>query len=56
MMLRRNLVYTGITRARSYVAIVGTKKAMAIAIRNASVAERRTRLAQRLREGDLEEV
>ena len=56
MMLRRNLVYTGITRARSYVAIVGTKKAMAIAIRNASVAERRTRLAHRLREGDPEGV
>lgn len=52
MMLRRNLLYTGITRAKSYVAIVGTMKALGIAIRNASVAERRTWLAKRLSEGD----
>jgi exodeoxyribonuclease V alpha subunit len=52
MMLRRNLLYTGITRAKSYAAIVGTKKALAIAIRNVNVAERRTRLAHRLREGN----
>ncbi len=50
MMLRRNLLYTGITRAKSYVAIVGTKKALFIAIKNVNVAERRTRLAKRLKD------
>lgn len=50
MMLRRNLLYTGITRARSYVALVGTMKAIAIAVKNCDVAQRRTRLQKRLRD------
>jgi ATP-dependent exoDNAse (exonuclease V) alpha subunit len=32
--LQRNLLYTGITRGKKMVALVGTKKAIAIAIRN----------------------
>lgn len=53
MMLQRNLLYTGITRAKRLVVLVGTKKALAIAVRNSKVAERNTLLARRLR-GELE--
>ncbi len=48
IMLQRNLLYTGITRARELLVLVGTKKAIAMAVRNDSVAERRTTLAARL--------
>jgi ATP-dependent exoDNAse (exonuclease V) alpha subunit len=34
IMLQRNLLYTGITRAKKYVVLVGTKKALAIAVKN----------------------
>jgi exodeoxyribonuclease V alpha subunit len=33
-LLQRNLFYTGITRAKKLVVLVGTKKALAIAIKN----------------------
>ncbi|RME81079.1 MAG: ATP-dependent RecD-like DNA helicase [Caldilineae bacterium] len=49
MMLQRNLLYTAITRARELVVIVGTRKALGIALRNAGVARRYTALAQRCR-------
>ena len=48
MMLQRNLVYTGITRAKELVVLVGTQKALAMAIRNNQVVRRHTGLAQRL--------
>jgi exodeoxyribonuclease V alpha subunit len=51
VMLRRNLLYTGITRAKRLLVLVGTRKALAIAVRNRHVDERRTRLAERLRDG-----
>ncbi|MDA0747345.1 MAG: ATP-dependent RecD-like DNA helicase, partial [bacterium] len=51
MMLQRNLLYTAITRARELVVIVGTKKALGIAIRNNQVAERYTSLPERIRAG-----
>ena len=35
-MLRRNLLYTGVTRGKRLVVLVGQKKAVAIAVRNAS--------------------
>ena len=35
-MLRRNLLYTGVTRGKRLVVLVGEKKAVAIAVRNAS--------------------
>jgi len=35
-MLRRNLLYTGVTRGKGLVVLVGQKKAVAIAVRNAS--------------------
>ena len=34
MMLQRNLLYTAITRARKLVILIGTRKAIAIAVRN----------------------
>jgi exodeoxyribonuclease V alpha subunit len=51
VMLRRNLLYTGITRAKRLLVLVGTRKAIAIAVRNRTVEERCTRLAERLRDG-----
>lgn len=49
IMLQRNLLYTAITRAKELVVLVGTKKAMAIAVKNNKIAQRHTILAQRLR-------
>lgn len=49
MMLQRNLFYTALTRAKSLAVVVGTKKAMAIAVRNDKIQHRCTRLAARLR-------
>ena len=48
MMLQRNLLYTAITRAKELVLVVGTKKALGIAIRNNKVTERNTFLGERL--------
>jgi exodeoxyribonuclease V alpha subunit len=48
MMLQRNLLYTAITRAKQLCVLVGSRKAIAIAVRNAKVAHRWTGLAQRL--------
>jgi exodeoxyribonuclease V alpha subunit len=49
MMLQRNLLYTGITRARQMVVLVGTRQAIAMAVRNDRIAARNTSLAERLR-------
>ena len=43
-MLKRNLLYTGVTRGRRLVVLVGQKKAVAIAVRNASGCRRRSKL------------
>ena len=48
IMLAKNLLYTGITRAKKEISIIGQKKALAIAIKNNSVAKRNTMLAQRI--------
>ena len=50
LMLQRNLLYTGITRAKERVVIVGTKKALGICIRNNQVMDRNSYLAERLQE------
>jgi len=50
VMLQRNLLYTAVTRARQLVVLVGTRKALGIAVRNADVALRGSRLAFRLRQ------
>jgi exodeoxyribonuclease V alpha subunit len=48
-MLQRNLFYTALTRAKSLAIFVGTKKALAIAIRNNKPQLRYSMLAERLR-------
>ena len=48
-MLQRNLLYTGVTRGKRLVVLVGQKKAVAIAVRNASGRRRRSKLAEWLR-------
>ena len=48
-MLQRNLLYTAITRGKKLVVIVGTKKALRIAVANDRTKKRYTRLAERLR-------
>ncbi|OPX87625.1 ATP-dependent RecD-like DNA helicase [Pelotomaculum sp. PtaB.Bin117] len=48
MLLQRNLIYTGITRGKELVIIVGSKKALAIAVRNNKPQKRYTRLRERL--------
>ncbi len=50
MMLQRNLLYTAITRARKLVVIVGSKRALAVAVRNNEVHKRFTLLKERLRQ------
>ncbi len=49
VMLQRNLLYTAITRGKKLVVIVGTKKALRIAVANDKTKKRWTRLAERLR-------
>ena len=48
IMLQRNLLYTAITRAKRLVVLVGSKSAIAIAVRNNKVQHRFTNLAARL--------
>ena len=50
-MLQRNLLYTGITRGKRLVVLVGQKKAIAIAVRNVSGRRRWSKLDERLRIG-----
>lgn len=45
-MLQRNLVYTGITRGKQLVVLVGQKKAMAMAVKNHLGRRRYTKLAE----------
>jgi len=49
VMLQRNLLYTGVTRAAERCVLVGNKKAIRIAINNDTVAKRYSALAERLR-------
>jgi exodeoxyribonuclease V alpha subunit len=48
MLLQRNLLYTGITRGKKLVVLVGTRKAVSIAIRNDKPRKRYTLLRERL--------
>jgi exodeoxyribonuclease V alpha subunit len=49
LMLQRNLLYTAVTRAKQLCVLVGSRKAIGIAVRNNKVAERFTALDWRLR-------
>ncbi|HWU39289.1 MAG TPA: ATP-binding domain-containing protein, partial [Candidatus Acidoferrum sp.] len=48
VMLQRNLLYTAVTRAKRLLILAGTKKALAIAVKNDATIRRRSRLADRL--------
>ncbi|MDB5297469.1 MAG: ATP-dependent RecD-like helicase, partial [Phycisphaerales bacterium] len=51
-MLQRNLLYTAMTRGKKLVVLVGTKKAIALAVKRTEGTERVTTLRERLRLGD----
>jgi exodeoxyribonuclease V alpha subunit len=53
MLLQRNLIYTGITRARRLLVVVGQKKALGIAVRNDQSRKRYSGLLGRLKESTL---
>jgi len=48
ILLQRNLLYTGVTRGKKLVVIVGTRKAMAIAVKNNKTQKRFTLLNERM--------
>ena len=48
MMLQRNLLYTGITRAKKLVVLAGSRRALAAAIRTRGSGRRHTALAHRI--------
>jgi exodeoxyribonuclease V alpha subunit len=54
IMLARNLIYTGITRAKQKVVLIGTKKALSIAINNNKTTVRYTMLTERIKNTILE--
>jgi exodeoxyribonuclease V alpha subunit len=50
IMLSRNLFYTGLTRAKQLALIVGSEKAIAIAVKQVKQQQRYTRLGKRLKD------
>lgn len=50
LMLRRNLLYTAVTRGKKLVILVGTKKALGMAVRRVDTGQRYTALRKRLQE------
>ena len=48
MMLQRNLLYTAVTRAKQLVVLVGSRRALAAAVRTVGAGRRHTALAHRL--------
>ena len=48
VMLQRNLLYTAVTRAKKLVVLVGSRRALAAAVRTVGAGRRHTALAQRL--------
>jgi exodeoxyribonuclease V alpha subunit len=46
MMLRRNLIYTGVTRGKKLVVLVGERKALAIAVRGKQMDRRWSKLKE----------
>ena len=47
-MLFRNLIYTGLTRAKKLAVLVGTRKALAMAVKNQDTSQRQTYLKELL--------
>lgn len=52
VMLRRNLIYTGVTRGKKLVVLVGQKKALAMAVRGVQTITRNTGLKHWLQNAD----
>ena len=50
VMLQRNLIYTGITRAKKICVLIGSTRALAYAINNLTVSDRNTKLKERLQQ------
>jgi exodeoxyribonuclease V alpha subunit len=50
MLLQRNLIYTAVTRGKKLVVLVGTRKALAVGVKNSKPQERYTFLQQRIAE------
>jgi len=50
LMLQRNLLYTGITRGKKLVVVVGSRKALSMAVQRRDAAQRCSALGRRLRE------
>jgi len=50
MLLQRNLLYTALTRGKNLVVLLGSKKALGMAIRNDRPVRRYTDLAAKLRQ------
>ena len=48
-MLQRNLLYTGLTRGRRLVVVVGSRQALELAVRHQDTARRYSMLGERLR-------
>ena len=53
MLLQRNLIYTGVTRGKRLVVLVGEAKALAMAVKNNRMQKRYTWLAKRLSGGEM---
>ncbi|MCD8300230.1 MAG: ATP-dependent RecD-like DNA helicase, partial [Clostridiales bacterium] len=51
VMLQRNLLYTGVTRAKKILVLIGEKKAIAYAVHNEKTTMRNTKLSERLQAG-----
>ena len=56
MMLQRNLLYTGVTRGKKLVVLVGQKKAVAMSVRNASSKRRWSKLNEWLSSNPLNKI
>jgi exodeoxyribonuclease V alpha subunit len=48
MLLQRNLLYTGVTRGKKLVILLGEAKAIGMAVRNVTQNNRLTRLSDRI--------
>jgi len=51
LMLRRNLLYTAVTRAKQMVVLVASRRALAKAVRTPGAGRRYTALTERLQQG-----
>jgi exodeoxyribonuclease V alpha subunit len=51
MMLQRNLLYTAVTRGKKLIVLLGTKKALGMAVRRQDTSQRYTALRKRLQQG-----